>query len=226
MYNKNAEYPKRKRYRLPGCDYRKPNSFFVTICTQNRRRLFGHIRNGIMHLNGAGRIADAHWKSLSDHFPHIRLDKHVVMPDHIHGIIDIVDGFHSAERRTRPDGQNNAGPWLATAANDPKPDDDERPRQAAALRINVSEPPIIDTGLSETTGRIPTRPENGSLGMIIGAYKSGVTREINRLHGNAGKTIWQYRFHERIIRTESSRQRIRRYIENNPARWSIDHPNG
>jgi len=188
----DSDYPDRKRYRLPGHDYGKPASYFVTICTRNRRRIFGHIRNGVMHLNDLGRIANAHWKSLPDHFPCVRLDAHVVMPDHIHGIVEIVEPENDP-----------AGPQHAAAGNGIKPDDDERPQHAAALRVMA-----------------------GSLGAIIRSYKSVVTADNNRIRGTPGSPIWQYRYHERIIRTNASRARIRRYIENNPARWSIDHPDG
>ncbi len=197
-----------------------------------------------MHLNDFGRIADTHWKSLPDHFPHVRLDNHVVMPDHIHGIIDIVDGGYSAERRPLPDGQNPAGPrftaagndtepddpeWprFTAAGNDPEPDDPERPRFSAAGNDPEPRPTHTDSRETQDTSRPgPPRPETGSLGMIIGAYKSGVTREINRLRSSPGAAVWQYRFHERIIRTDAAHERIRRYIENNPARWTIDHPYG
>lgn len=210
MWNLQPKHPKRKRYRLPDCDYRKPNRFFVTICTQNRRRLFGYIRNGIMRLNDAGRIADAHWKSLSDHFPHIRLDKHVVMPDHIHGIVDIVDfpdditgPQHAAAGNDHQSGNQKPPPHVGT---EPKPqhrDDRHGSQHAATLRMTA-----------------------GSLGVMIRSYKSAVTADINRLRNTPGSRVWQYRFHERIIRTESAHERIRRYIENNPARWSYDHPDG
>ena len=34
------EYPKRKNIRLPDYDYSRNGAYFVTICTQNRERLF------------------------------------------------------------------------------------------------------------------------------------------------------------------------------------------
>lgn len=201
MIPRNTTSPDRRRYRLPNHDYRRPAAYFVTICTHKRQRTFGKIHDGIMHLNDAGRIADEHWKSLPDHFPHVRLYAHIVMPDHIHGIIDIVDGGYSVERRPLPQDQIPAGPQHAAAVNDAICGDAKRPQHAAALRVIA-----------------------GSLGAIVRSYKSAVTAGINRIRGKSGAPVWQYRYHERIIRTDASRERIRRYIENNPARWTIDHP--
>src|SRR5690606_17284820 len=95
-----------------------------------------------------------------------------------------------------------AGPQHAAAASESEQDGDPRPQHAAALRLVA-----------------------GSLGAAIRSYKSAVTADVNRIRKTPGSPIWQYRYHERIIRTESARQRIRRYIENNPAQWAIDHPN-
>ena len=59
-----------------------------------------------------------------------------------------------------------------------------------------------------------------SLGAIIRSYKSAVTR-WRRKNGYA-PFAWQTRFYESIIRTNSSMDRIRRYIVNNPAKWGRD----
>jgi REP element-mobilizing transposase RayT len=66
----------------------------------------------------------------------------------------------------------------------------------------------------------------GSLGAIVRSYKSAVTRRINRLRDTPGAPFWQRNYWEHIIRNEASLNRIRGYIENNPARWAEDqlHP--
>jgi putative transposase len=82
---------KRRSTRLCHHDYGSPGYYFVTICTHQKQYLFGEIQAGCMGLNQAGQIAQAHWRRLAQHFAHIRLDAFVVMPNHIHGIIEIVD---------------------------------------------------------------------------------------------------------------------------------------
>ena len=67
---------------------------------------------------------------------------------------------------------------------------------------------------------------SGSLGAIVGNYKSVSTRRINRLRGTPGLRFWQRNYWEHVIRDEQSLNRIREYIQNNPARWAEDqlHP--
>lgn len=80
---------------------------------------------------------------------------------------------------------------------------------------------IVITRSRGTACRAPTRkfggPVSGSLSTIVRSYKSAVTRRINRLWEPSGETIWQRGFFEHIIRGRRDPERIRRYIEVNPA---------
>ena len=66
----------------------------------------------------------------------------------------------------------------------------------------------------------------GSLGAIIGNYKSVTTRRLNQIAGLEGRTVWQRNYYERVIRSETELAAIRKYIEQNPAHWALDehHP--
>ena len=77
----------RRSIRLPGYDYSKTGTYFVTICTQNRECLFGTIVDGEMRLNGVGRIVQSVWNGLPEHYPHVALDVMTIMPNHVHAII-------------------------------------------------------------------------------------------------------------------------------------------
>ena len=79
----------RRSIRLPDRDYAGPGMYFVTVCTAGRERLLGQIVDGKMHLNEFGKIVWDCWLALPRHFPFISLDAFVVMPNHIHGIINI-----------------------------------------------------------------------------------------------------------------------------------------
>ena len=81
----------RQSIRLKGYDYSQPGQYFITICTQNRVHRFGEISGGVMRLNDVGRIVADCWNEIPVHFPNVILDSFVVMPNHIHGIIRIVD---------------------------------------------------------------------------------------------------------------------------------------
>jgi REP element-mobilizing transposase RayT len=60
---------------------------------------------------------------------------------------------------------------------------------------------------------------------MIGALKTVSTEEVNLLKGTPGARLWQRGFYEHIIRTERELARIREYITNNPAQWSLDREN-
>jgi putative transposase len=81
----------RRSIRLPGYDYSKPGAYFVTICVQNRECLLGEIENKTVRLNEFGTIVRETWEWLANHYPYIRLDEFVVMPNHFHGILWIQD---------------------------------------------------------------------------------------------------------------------------------------
>lgn len=65
--------------------------YFVTICTKDREKLFGKIENGEMILNELGKIVKKCYLEIPNHFSNIYLDKYVIMPNHVHGIIEIID---------------------------------------------------------------------------------------------------------------------------------------
>jgi REP-associated tyrosine transposase len=71
----------------------------------------------------------------------------------------------------------------------------------------------------------PTGPKSGSLGAIIGQFKSITTKRINTLRGAPGASIWQRNYYEHIVRDDRDLARIREYIANNPLQWKTDRNN-
>lgn len=70
-------------------DYGWNRAYFVTICTNDRLHYFGQIINGEMHFSEIGKLAEQNWLAIPKHFPFVKLGKHVIMPNHVHGIIQI-----------------------------------------------------------------------------------------------------------------------------------------
>ncbi|HEX3018680.1 MAG TPA: hypothetical protein VHP36_00185 [Chitinispirillaceae bacterium] len=78
--------------RKPGWDYSTPGYYFITVCTFNRKYLFGYIADGKMVLNDFGRIVQKEWdKSFLIRRELVR-DEFVIMPNHFHGIVQLVGG--------------------------------------------------------------------------------------------------------------------------------------
>ena len=73
--------------RLEGWDYSRNGCYFVTVCTQNNECLFGDVPDGIMQLTLIGEIVVDEWQKTTQIRNNVVLDKWVVMPNHLHGII-------------------------------------------------------------------------------------------------------------------------------------------
>ena len=107
-------------------DYAKTGSYFVTLCTQNRKHFFGTISNGKMELNKIGEIVDREWKRTfairSD--MNLWMDEFVVMPNHFHAIIgigvnkyNIVETHCNASLQLQPPPKNKFGPQSKNLAS-------------------------------------------------------------------------------------------------------------
>ncbi|MGA3014693.1 MAG: transposase [Bacteroidales bacterium] len=84
-----AQYHHRRSTWLQGYDYSQEGMFFITICTHEKQRAFGFIDNAMMYLNESGVIAQECWMEIPIHYPNVVLHDFIVMPDHIHGIIEL-----------------------------------------------------------------------------------------------------------------------------------------
>jgi REP element-mobilizing transposase RayT len=81
----------RRSIRLKGYDYAQAGAYFVTVVTWHRECLFGEIQNGEMRLNKRGEIVQKWWGEISIHFNNVETGAFAVMPNHVHGIISIVE---------------------------------------------------------------------------------------------------------------------------------------
>jgi putative transposase len=84
-------YLHRKSIRLRGYDYSLPEVYFVTLVTYQRESVLGEICNGKLTLSNFGELAKNQWISIPKHYQNITLDCWIVMPNHIHGIINITE---------------------------------------------------------------------------------------------------------------------------------------
>lgn len=93
---------RRKPLRLKGYDYSQAGAYFVTICAKDRKHLFGRILGQRMEANTYGRIVEASWRDIPNHYRGIELDEFILMPNHIHGIVVILDDFPTLGAGSEP----------------------------------------------------------------------------------------------------------------------------
>jgi putative transposase len=189
----------RRSIRLAGYDYCLAGVYFVTMVSHGREEIFGEITDEEMRLNENGKIAEAGWEEIPGHFPMVELGEWVVMPNHVHGIIVIneIVGERHEEIRARH----------------------ASPQRASPLPVR---PPQMERA---THASPPRGTPRGSIGAIVGSYKSAVSKRINQLRHTPGAPVWQRNYYDHIIRDEKDWERIHTYISANPAQWVRDEEN-
>ena len=105
----------RRSIRLPGYDYTQCGAYFVTVCTKSRDLPLGDVVDGEVQMSPLGRLADRAWCWLAGRYPYVRLDAHIVMPNHLHGILWILDDSAGTVRKSTPVQQ----PPLSSAQHKP-----------------------------------------------------------------------------------------------------------
>jgi len=105
------ELPKRKQNRLTAYDYSTPNAYFITICTENRKNLFWKDVGAVtdrpenVPLTALGIIVRQRIRDIPSHYPAITVDHAVIMPNHIHLLLQI---------NTNADGRSMIAPTIST----------------------------------------------------------------------------------------------------------------
>lgn len=89
MYDPKIHH--RRSIRLQEFDYSQAGMYFITICSANHKNVFGNIINDEMILNDWGRAASEEWKRTAQMRPTVELDEFVIMPNHLHGIIILLE---------------------------------------------------------------------------------------------------------------------------------------
>jgi len=186
----------RHSIRLKNYDYAQPGAYFITICTHNRKYLFGDVVNKNMQLNKFGEIVNQCWVETEKIRPGVIIDEYIIMPNHLHGIIVITNDYQNA------DSYNNVGAYCDVGA--------------------YCNTPLHDTSQRCNT---PLQSPSKTIGAIVRGFKSSSTKQINQIRNTPGIPIWQRNYYEHIIRDDESLQRIREYIVQNPAKWEKDKEN-
>ena len=89
MFDRDKHH--RRTIRLKGWNYSNTEAYFITVCSRNREFLFGKILDGKMQLNEYGRIAETEWLQTAAVRSNVELDEYIIMPNHIHGILVIIN---------------------------------------------------------------------------------------------------------------------------------------
>ena len=184
--------------RLQHWDYSSEAIYFITIVTQNRECIFGQIEEDKMIFNDNGKIIETELMKSIEIRPYWIFHNWVVMPNHIHLLVEIknnnlsVMDLHTAEKRN-------------VETHDVETHDVET--HCSASQQNPEKPKL-------------SRKPN-SISSFVAIFKSVTTKQIKILtHYN--DSIWQSNYHDHIVRNFESFNKIFHYIKNNPKNWNND----
>ena len=108
----------RRSIRLKGYDYSRRGFYFITICCHEKEKRLGEVIDKKVIMNEFGEIAFAEWLKLSERFPNIILHEFIVMPNHIHGIIEISERQVGAALAAAPTIGNIIGAYKSLVFNE------------------------------------------------------------------------------------------------------------
>lgn len=165
-----------------------------------------------MVLSELGKIVEPEWLKTIEIRPdmNLQMGEYVVMPNHFHAIISIgINKFNTKLNRV-----DFGGAICGAMGRDAM-------HRVSTGETNVTNEPNI-TNIAKSIDSIYNNkfgPQSKNLASILRGFKSAVTTfaRINNIEFD-----WQPRFYDHIIRTDTSFQRISKYITNNPANWKDD----
>lgn len=187
----------RRSIRLQGYDYSQEGAYYVTIVILRRECLLGQVVNKEMTLSPYGEIVQKWWEEIPVHFSNVETGAFMIMPNHVHGIIYILDGRGTV----------------------PVPKDDG----VISISENNNMSGVIQGGETPPLQKFNGMP---TLGQIMAYFKYQSTKEMNKVETAGAVTkFWQRNYYEHIIRNEQDLQNKTDYIEANPSLWDEDDEN-
>jgi REP element-mobilizing transposase RayT len=200
-------------HRKPNWDYSAEAMYFLTIVTQHRECILGTIVNHEMVLSDFGKIVEMEWFKSFEIRDELLLHTFVIMPNHLHGIVEI------REKWDRMDGGTDGGTTDVIAA---------------VVDSTATPTDSIDTDLLSIKRNPPIRLPK-SISSFMAGFKSAVNTKIddyidehqlNTSKYNKKNHFFQPNYHDHIIRNDREFGIIERYIVNNPMNWGKDKING
>lgn len=188
------------KYRIPSnraryWDYSWPGHYYITINVSDRKCILGKVIDGKMILSEYGVIVDNEIKKIPEYHKRVILEEWIVMPDHIHFIVTLNDF----------DFENG----ISTIADDPAP------QSAYQQWWHIPDYKPTDDEIKQYR----KQRRKMLIPKLLGKFKHQTSKQINHIRENPGTRNWQADYHDIIIRDPASYQRIKTYIENNPAKW-------
>ncbi len=232
------QLPNRKSIRLKGYDYSQAGLYFITICCDDRKCLFGKISDGKMIFNETGNVANECWLQIPKHFPNAILHEYIIMPNHVHGIIELIPEILVGIQDNEPRTQNIEWAQNIERVQNVEPRQNEFqkiiPHSIGSIirgfKIGVTKWIRQTSERSVRAENIQPQPENSQpqpensqpQPENIQPQPENIQPQPENIQPQLLKSIWQRNYYEHIIRNYQAYQNISNYIINNPTKWDDD----
>jgi REP element-mobilizing transposase RayT len=213
--NKNFDIYRWETLRLQNYDYLDKGLYFITISIKDKLCLFWDIKNDKITLFESWKMIEENWLNLEKEFKNIILHKYVVMPNHFHWIIEIIEKISKCDCNICND----------ISCDFPNTDKYSYNMQKNYFLLDDKDINKKWINIKDTHKGCPYN--RNSIGNIIWKFKSKTTvKYVEWVYEKKwpifNKKLWQKDFYEHIIRNDKSYSKISEYIEINPIKWKED----
>ncbi len=188
-------------HRRPNWDYSADGLYFLTFVVQDRKCLLGEIKSAQMYLSDFGEIVYTEFLKSFDIRKELFLDEYVIMPNHMHMIVEIrndaVDSHGVVDTHGRAYLRDNGQPY--------------QPHEPIKRNMPVRLPKSISSFVAGFKSSVNTQIDN-----YIDEHQLPMEKYNKNNH------FFQSNYNDHIIRNENEYQRIKYYIINNPKNWDDD----
>jgi putative transposase len=205
--NNKSEHHHRRSIRLKGYDYSREGLYFITICVHKGQCLFGNIENQKMILTDVGKFAYQCWQDIPVHFQQVVLHDFIIMPNHVHGIIELKYDMVGVQTV----GAQNLEPQNLV----PKNHFQKIIPQSIGSIVRGYKIGVTKWYRDQIVLDQPVRAQNIEPKISCPIPSVGA-QNLEPL------PLWHRNYYEHIIRNEQSYQYISEYIINNPLNWDTD----
>lgn len=218
-------------HRKPNWDYSENALYFLTIVTQNRECNLGNVVNSdgdiYVELSDFGKIVEQEWLKSFELRDELILHKWVIMPNHLHAIVEIYN-----EHRGDTNAETHGRDMNVVETHGRDMNVETHGRVSLPTDATDATDPIesVNPDLLPIKRNPPVRLPK-SISSFIAGFKSAVNTKIddyideNKLNipkYNRNNHFFQSNYHDHIIRNQQEYLRITNYIINNPANWGKD----
>lgn len=186
--------------RKRGHNYFGKGIYFITICTQNRKHLFGQVIGDRVELNALGKIVESEWKATQDKRANFQVHDFVIMPNHLHGLVEITESNSNYVHPEFKSQSNSIGAMIRGF------------KGASTLKILDF---IRNNNFVWESDGIQLDESSCYLPSFVPVQNVEICRE------GVSDKVWQRNFYDVIIESEYHLQQVRKYIQENPSRWSL-----